>query len=61
ALINFDKAISSPKKKGECAFIAKMAKAEAYWLLNKLILQQKNGHRVKIHAAILNSLNSIGV
>ena len=26
-----------------------------------LILQQKNGHRVKIHATILNSLNSIGV
>jgi DNA-binding CsgD family transcriptional regulator/GTPase SAR1 family protein len=36
ALINFDKAISSPDKTGECAFIAKMAKAEAYWLSNKL-------------------------
>ena len=29
--------------------------------LLSVILQQKNGHRVKIHAAILNSLNSIGV
>jgi DNA-binding CsgD family transcriptional regulator len=38
ALVNFDKAISSPDKKGECAFIAKMAKAEAYWLSNKLDL-----------------------
>ncbi len=36
ALVNFDKSISTPDKKGECAFIAKMAKAEAYWLSNKL-------------------------
>ena len=36
ALINFDKSIPTPDKKGECAFIAKMAKAEAYWLSNKL-------------------------
>ncbi len=36
ALINFDEAIPTPYKKGECAFIAKMAKAEAYWLSNKL-------------------------
>jgi DNA-binding CsgD family transcriptional regulator len=36
ALVNFDKAIPTPDKKGECAFIAKMAKAEAYWLSNKL-------------------------
>jgi DNA-binding CsgD family transcriptional regulator/KaiC/GvpD/RAD55 family RecA-like ATPase len=36
ALINFDRAIPTPDKLGECAFIAKMAKAEAYWLSNKL-------------------------
>ena len=36
ALVNFDKSIPTPDKKGECAFIAKMAKAEAYWLSNKL-------------------------
>ncbi len=34
---------------------------QAKWKMPDMILQQKNGHRVKIHAAILNSLNSIGV
>ncbi|MHA2096386.1 MAG: LuxR C-terminal-related transcriptional regulator, partial [Candidatus Hodarchaeales archaeon] len=36
ALINFDRALPSSDEMGECAFIAKMAKAEAYWLSNKL-------------------------
>ncbi|MCH7772436.1 MAG: AAA family ATPase [Bacteroidetes bacterium] len=38
ALIALDKALSSPLQSGECTFIAKTAKAEAYWLLNKLDL-----------------------
>jgi len=36
ALIALDKALSSPLQSGDCTFIAKMAKAETYWLLNKL-------------------------
>lgn len=36
ALVNFEKALPSPDVKGECAFIAKMAKAETYWLNRNL-------------------------
>ena len=36
ALIALDKALSSPLQSGDCTFIAKMAKAETYWLMNKL-------------------------
>ncbi len=35
-LINFQMAMPSANIKGECAFIAKMAKTEAYWLNNQL-------------------------
>jgi DNA-binding CsgD family transcriptional regulator/tetratricopeptide (TPR) repeat protein len=38
ALTALDKALSSPLQSGDCTFIAKMAKAETYWLLNKLDL-----------------------
>jgi DNA-binding CsgD family transcriptional regulator/GTPase SAR1 family protein len=38
ALNVLEKALSSPSQSGDCTFIAKMAKAEAYWLLNKLDL-----------------------
>jgi len=38
AIIALDKALSSPLQTGDCTFIAKMAKAETYWLLNKLDL-----------------------
>jgi DNA-binding CsgD family transcriptional regulator len=38
ALIALDKVLSSPLQSGDCTFIAKMAKAETYWLLNKLDL-----------------------
>jgi len=38
ALSALDKALSSPLQSGDCTFIAKMGKAETYWLLNKLDL-----------------------
>jgi DNA-binding CsgD family transcriptional regulator/tetratricopeptide (TPR) repeat protein len=38
ALTALDKALSSPLQTGDCTFIAKMGKAETYWLLNKLDL-----------------------
>ena len=38
ALVALEEAVSSPLQAGECIFIAKNAKAEAYWLLNKLDL-----------------------
>jgi len=53
ALVALEEAVSSPLQAGECIFIAKSAKSEAYWLLNKLDLIIK-----EIETDYLHYLNS---
>jgi DNA-binding CsgD family transcriptional regulator/tetratricopeptide (TPR) repeat protein len=60
ALIALDKAISSPLQSGDCTFIAKAAKAEVYWLLNKLDLIIKEIETYYLHLLDSNNPWKIG-
>ncbi|MCH9029374.1 MAG: AAA family ATPase [Bacteroidetes bacterium] len=60
ALIALDKALSSPLQSGDCTFIAKMAKAETYWLLNKFDLIIKEIETDYLHFIDSNNPWKIG-